>query len=87
MVLVGGSTRIPKIQQLLTEFFNGKELNHKINPDEAVAFGAAVQVSFGSRGVDGYTRFHDRLLIIGVMRTNIPLAKLFLYVFISNVLA
>lgn len=45
VVLVGGSTRIPKIQQLLTEFFNGKELNRKINPDEAVAFGAAVQVS------------------------------------------
>lgn len=45
VVLVGGSTRIPKIQQLLTAFFNGKELNRNINPDEAVAFGAAVQVS------------------------------------------
>lgn len=44
VVLVGGSTRIPKIQQLLQTFFNGKELNRKINPDEAVAFGAAVQV-------------------------------------------
>lgn len=44
VVLVGGSTRIPKVQQLLTTFFNGKELNHRINPDEAVAFGAAVQV-------------------------------------------
>ncbi|CAM9369967.1 unnamed protein product [Pylaiella littoralis] len=43
VVLVGGSTRIPKVQQLLTTFFNGKELNRKINPDEAVAFGAAVQ--------------------------------------------
>ncbi|CAN0537877.1 unnamed protein product, partial [Scytosiphon promiscuus] len=43
-VLVGGSTRIPKVQQLLTSFFDGKELNRKINPDEAVAFGAAVQV-------------------------------------------
>ena len=43
VVLVGGSTRIPKIQQLLSEFFNGKELNKSINPDEAVAFGAAVQ--------------------------------------------
>jgi len=43
IVLVGGSTRIPKIQNLLTEFFNGKELNKSINPDEAVAYGAAVQ--------------------------------------------
>lgn len=43
IVLVGGSTRIPKIQQLLSEFFNGKQLNKSINPDEAVAFGAAVQ--------------------------------------------
>jgi len=43
VVLVGGSTRIPKIQELLQEFFDGKELNKGINPDEAVAFGAAVQ--------------------------------------------
>ena len=45
IVLVGGSTRIPKIQGLLSEFFNGKELNHSINPDEAVAYGAAVQAA------------------------------------------
>merc|ERR1712201_46574 len=44
IVLVGGSTRIPKIQKLLQDFFNGKELNKSINPDEAVAYGAAVQV-------------------------------------------
>jgi len=43
VVLVGGSTRIPKVQQLLSNFFNGKELNQDINPDEAVAFGATVQ--------------------------------------------
>ncbi|KAL3990083.1 Endoplasmic reticulum chaperone BiP [Acanthocheilonema viteae] len=43
IVLVGGSTRIPKVQQLLKEFFNGKELSLGINPDEAVAYGAAVQ--------------------------------------------
>merc|ERR1712137_533219 len=43
IVLVGGSTRIPKIQQLLKDFFNGKEPNRGINPDEAVAYGAAVQ--------------------------------------------
>ena len=43
IVLVGGSTRIPKVRQLVKEFFNGKEPNTGINPDEAVAFGAAVQ--------------------------------------------
>jgi L1 cell adhesion molecule like protein len=45
VVLVGGSTRIPKIQKLLKDFFNGKELNGSINPDEAVAYGAAVQAA------------------------------------------
>merc|ERR1712184_187855 len=45
IVLVGGSTRIPKIQKLLSVFFNGKELNKSINPDEAVAYGAAVQAA------------------------------------------
>ena len=43
VVLVGGSTRIPKVQQLLKEYFDGKEPNKGINPDEAVAYGAAVQ--------------------------------------------
>jgi len=43
MVMVGGSTRIPKVQQLLKDYFNGKEPNRGINPDEAVAYGAAVQ--------------------------------------------
>jgi len=45
IVLVGGSTRIPRIQQLLSEFFNGKELCKSINPDECVAYGAAVQAA------------------------------------------
>nr|QKY88639.1 Hsp 70 cognate [Tetracapsuloides bryosalmonae] len=45
IVLVGGSTRIPKIQKLLQDFFNGRELNKSINPDEAVAYGAAVQAA------------------------------------------
>ncbi|CAL4151759.1 unnamed protein product, partial [Meganyctiphanes norvegica] len=45
IVLVGGSTRIPRIQKLLQDFFNGKELNKSINPDEAVAYGAAVQAA------------------------------------------
>ena len=45
IVLVGGSTRIPKIQSILSEYFNGKELCKSINPDEAVAYGAAVQAA------------------------------------------
>merc|ERR1712170_76704 len=45
IVLVGGSTRIPKIQKLLSDFFNGKDLNKSINPDEAAAYGAAVQAA------------------------------------------
>ena len=45
VVLVGGSTRVPRIQKMLQDFFNGKELNKSINPDEAVAYGAAVQAA------------------------------------------
>jgi L1 cell adhesion molecule like protein len=52
IVLVGGSTRIPKIQQLLSEFFNGKELCKTINPDECVAYGAAVQAAILSGSKD-----------------------------------
>lgn len=61
IVLVGGSTRIPKIQSLLTEFFNGKELNKSINPDEAVAYGAAVQASILTGG--SVNDKHDLLLL------------------------
>jgi L1 cell adhesion molecule like protein len=56
IVLVGGSTRIPKVQKLLQDFFNGKELNQSVNPDEAVAYGAAVQAAIlnpsGTQGAD-----------------------------------
>jgi L1 cell adhesion molecule like protein len=45
IVLIGGSSRIPKIQKLLQDFFNGKELNKSINPEEAVAYGAAIQAA------------------------------------------
>ncbi|CAL2036564.1 unnamed protein product [Caenorhabditis brenneri] len=61
VVLVGGSTRVPKIQKLLKDFFNGKELNCSINPDEAVAFGAAVQAAVLS-GVQDQT-IKDVLLV------------------------
>ena len=45
IVLVGGSTRIPRIQRLIRDYFNGKELCKSVNPDEAVAYGAAVQAA------------------------------------------
>ena len=45
IILVGGSTRIPKVQQLLKDFFNGKELNHSVNPDECVAYGATIEAA------------------------------------------
>nr|BAF02616.1 heat shock protein 70 [Babesia divergens] len=53
VVLVGGSTRIPKIQQLIKDFFNGKEPSRSINPDEAVAYGAAVQAAILSGDQSG----------------------------------
>merc|ERR1719323_2106871 len=53
IVLVGGSTRIPKVQQLVKEYFNGKEPSKGINPDEAVAYGAAVQAGILSGDQDG----------------------------------
>lgn len=61
IVLVGGSTRIPKIQKLLSEYFNGKELNKSINPDEAVAYGAAVQAAILSGHTD--EKIQDLLLL------------------------
>jgi heat shock 70kDa protein 1/2/6/8 len=61
VVLVGGSTRIPKVQQLLTDFFNGKEPSKSINPDEAVAHGAAVQAAILS-GVKS-SKTEDLLLL------------------------
>jgi heat shock protein 5 len=61
IVLVGGSTRIPKIQKLVKDFFNGKEPNRGINPDEAVAYGAAVQA--GILGGDSSEATKDLLLL------------------------
>jgi L1 cell adhesion molecule like protein len=61
IVLVGGSTRIPKIQQLLSDFFNGKELCKSINPDECVAYGAAVQAAVLTGSQD--SKISDLLLL------------------------
>jgi L1 cell adhesion molecule like protein len=61
IVLVGGSTRIPKIQSQLTDYFNGKQLNRSINPDEAVAYGAAVQAALLSGVKD--SKIDDLLLL------------------------
>jgi L1 cell adhesion molecule like protein len=62
VVLVGGSTRIPKVQEMLSEFFNGKELCKSINPDEAVAYGATVQAAILS-GNSQSEKLQDLLLL------------------------
>jgi len=63
IVLVGGSTRIPKVQKLISDFFNGKELSRDINPDEAVAYGAAVQAAILTGNTDEKT---DSILLLDV---------------------
>jgi len=62
VVLVGGSTRIPKVQSMLSEFFGGKELNKSINPDEAVAYGATIQAAILS-GQSKSEKLQDLLVI------------------------
>ena len=64
IVLVGGSTRIPKIQKLVSDFFNGKEPNKSINPDEAVAYGAAVQAAILSG--DTSSKSTNEILLLDV---------------------
>lgn len=61
IVMVGGSTRIPRVQKLLSDYFNGKELNKSVNPDEAVAYGAAIQAALLSGNDD--EKIGDMLLI------------------------
>lgn len=63
IVLVGGSTRIPKIQQMLSDYFNGKELCKSINPDECVAYGAAVQAAILSGEHKNTSQLKDILLL------------------------
>ncbi|CAN6179187.1 unnamed protein product [Urochloa humidicola] len=68
IVLVGGSTRIPKVQNMLQEFFGGKELRQIINPDEAVAYGAAIQASILSGQTD------DKRLVDMLLREVTPVS-------------
>lgn len=63
IVLVGGSTRIPKIQKTLSDFFNGKDLCKSINPDECVAYGAAVQAAILSGDHSEDSKLNDLLLL------------------------
>merc|ERR1719222_795821 len=63
VVLVGGSTRIPKVQSMLSDFFNGKEPCKNINPDEAVAFGATVQAAILSGADSGSEKLSELLLL------------------------
>ena len=63
IVLVGGSTRIPKVQELLSNYFNGKELSKSINPDEAVAYGASVQAAILSGSTSGDEKADEILLL------------------------
>merc|ERR1719439_102732 len=72
VVLVGGSTRIPKVQSLLQDFFNGKELCKSINPDEAVAYGATVQAAILS-GADDKSNTLSNILLLDVTPLSLGL--------------
>lgn len=78
IVLVGGSTRIPKVQSLLEEFFGGKKASKGINPDEAVAFGAAVQggVLSGEEGTGDVVLMDVNPLTMGIETTGGVMTKL-----------
>lgn len=78
IVLIGGSTRIPKVQQIVKDFFNGKELNRGINPDEAVAYGAAVLggVLSGEADADGIVIIDVNPLTVGIETVGGVMTKL-----------
>merc|ERR1719491_2216013 len=78
VVLVGGSTRIPKVQQLMKDFFNGKEPNRGINPDEAVAYGAAVQAGIlsGDKGAEDVVLLDVTPLTLGIETAGGVMTKL-----------
>jgi len=74
IVLVGGSTRIPRIQKLITDYFNGKEPNKSINPDEAVAYGAAVQAAILSGDTSSKSTTEILLLDVAPLSIGIETA-------------
>jgi len=74
IVLVGGSTRIPKVQKLVSDFFNGKEPNKSINPDEAVAYGAAVQAAILSGDTSSKSTNEILLLDVAPLSSGIETA-------------
>ncbi|KAJ1338262.1 heat shock 70kDa protein 1/2/6/8 [Microdochium nivale] len=74
IVLVGGSTRIPRVQKLITDYFNGKEPNKSINPDEAVAYGAAVQAAILSGDTSNKTTSEILLLDVAPLSLGIETA-------------
>jgi L1 cell adhesion molecule like protein len=74
IVLVGGSTRIPRVQKLITDYFNGKEPNRSINPDEAVAYGAAVQAAILSGDTSNKTTNEILLLDVAPLSLGIETA-------------
>ena len=78
IVLVGGSTRIPKVQEMIEEYFGGKKASKGINPDEAVAFGAAVQggVLSGEEGTDEIVLMDVNPLTLGIETTGGVMTKL-----------
>jgi L1 cell adhesion molecule like protein len=63
VVMVGGSTRVPKIREMVSNFFNGKKLNDSVHPDEAVAYGAAIQAHILSAGKDSTDRTSELILL------------------------
>jgi heat shock protein 1/8 len=63
VVMVGGSTRIPKIRQMVVDYFGGKKLNDSVHPDEAVAYGAAVQAHILTAGANSKDRTSDIILL------------------------
>lgn len=73
IVMVGGSSRIPRVRQLLTEYFNGKKLNDSVNPDEAVAYGAAVQAHILTKGKSASGDKTDDIILLDVAPLSLGL--------------
>lgn len=73
IVMVGGSSRIPRVRQLVSEYFNGKKLNDSVNPDEAVAYGAAVQAHILTKGKESKGDATDGIVLLDVAPLSLGL--------------